>query len=325
MKFAEEKEFIREKPEVVINHLKSVKRETIAVNPMNLRLVTDTGSDSEKAILSVSNGYTKYYEVRKSFLIKLLRWYNFPVQIMNRLSTETVLSAANDFLLNIKSNTVLIKLENDEALTITGSSYTDLTDLDVLYLCKELGAENVSRNDFFLNLNSVNKFDVQPVPGDDCGFGFNIFNSETGFSSLRVSHFILRYICSNGATRAIKNGERKRLSHRNLSRSDALDYINKSVEEIEASKAELELNLCYLTMLDSDIIMETVNNKLTDILGKKETGILIREFRLNTERGVKDFDGTQYSLFNFITEKAKNYDINKRTLLEDLAGNIFLS
>jgi hypothetical protein len=325
MKFAEGKEFIRVKPEVVIRHLESVKRERIAVNPMNLRLVTGKGSDSEKVILIVSKGYSKYYEVRKSFLIKLLRWYNFPVHIMDRLSTETVLSAANDFLLNIKSNTVHVKLENEEALTITGSSYTDLTDLDVLYLCNESGAENVSRNDFFLNLNSRKKYNFEPVPGDDCGFGFNIFNSETGYSSLKVSHFILRYICSNGATRAVKNGERIRLSHRNLRRSDALDYINKSVEEIEASKAELELKLCNLTMLDSDIIMETVNNKLTGVIGKKETENLTEEFRLNTERGLKDFDGTQYSLFNFITAKAKDYDIYKRTLLEDLAGNIFLS
>lgn len=325
MKFAEETKFIREEPEVVIKHLKSVERKIIKTSPLNLRLVTGKESGAEKVILVVSNGDAKYYNVRESFLIKLLRWYNFPVHMMSRLSTETILSAANDFLLNIKSNTVHIKLENDEALTITGNQYSDLTDLDILQMCKGLGIEKISRNDFFMNLNSVKKYKIQPVPGDDCGIGFNIFNSETGFGALRVSHFILRYVCSNGATRQINKGEWKRLSHRNISRENALDYIKTSIKKIETSNAELALNLIYLSMLDSDKIIVTVKNRLSGFLGIKETEKLIDEFKTNTERGLKAFDGTQYSLFNFITAKAKDYDIHKRILLEDLAGNIFLS
>lgn len=325
MKFAEEKVFTGEKPETVIKHLKSVKREVIKSNPLNLRLVTGKESGAERVILVVSNGGAKYYDVRESFLIKLLRWYNFPVYMMNRLSTETILSAANDFLLNIKSDTVHIKLENEEALTITGKYYTDLTDLDILQMCEELNIGNVSRNDYFMNLNSFKKYEIQPVKGDDCGYGFNIFNSETGFGALRVSHFILRYICKNGATRRINNGERKRLNHRYISRQTALDYINECIAEVEKSNEEIASNLCSLTLLDSESKLEIVNNRLSGILGKKEADILIKEYRKKTERKVKEFEGTQYSLFNFITAKAKDYDIYKRTLLEDLAGNIFLS
>ena len=45
--------------------------------------------------------------------------------------------------------------------------------------------------------------EVAPIVNDFCGFGFDIVNSETGFASLAFNHFILRYVCTNGATTPI--------------------------------------------------------------------------------------------------------------------------
>jgi len=45
--------------------------------------------------------------------------------------------------------------------------------------------------------------------GDVCGFGYNVVNSETGFRALAISHYILRYVCSNGAVVPVR-GMKKR-------------------------------------------------------------------------------------------------------------------
>lgn len=325
MKFAKQIEFKNEKPETVIKHLKTVKRETVKANPLSLCLKTGTGNDAEKIFLMVANGKTKYYEVRKSFLMKLLKWYSFPTHIIPRLSTETIVSAANDFLLNIKSGEVFIKLENDEAITITSNRYTDIPDLEILELCNSLGIKKVNRNDFFMSIYSEEKLKFQPYPGDDCGFGFNIFNSETGFGALRISHYILRYVCSNGATVGIKKEEWKPLVHYDISKKDALVYIISSLKDIEVTRKIVFQKLKALKGQDAVDSIEKVKRNVAGILGYQESLKLLNEYNNSTKSRLKDFDGSQYSLFNFLTYKAKSYDIYRRTQLEQLAGNIFLS
>lgn len=326
MKFAEQKEFKLAKPEDVIKHLKSVKRDTFKTDPLSLRLKTGTGADAEKVFLMVSNGYTKFYDVRKSFLMKLLKWYNFPAHILPRLSTETVVSAANDFLLNIKSGEVFIKLENEEALTITSNRYTDIPDLDIIELCKHLGFDKVSRNDFFMSIYSKEIVKTEPIPGDTCGFGYNIFNSETGFGALQISHYILRYICSNGATVGINDEGWKPLIHYNISHEDVLNYINTSIQQLQARRYIIVNKL--KTLKEQEVKknnLETIKRKLSGLLGYQVSHKLIEEFDLRTKHDENDFDGSQYSLFNFLTYKAQSFDIYRRTQLEQLAGNIFLS
>lgn len=325
MKFAEQKEFKQAKPEEVIKHLRKVKRETIKVNPLSLILKTGSGPDAEKIHLMVSDGHTRFYDVRKSFLFKLLKWYSFPTYLLNRLSTETVVSAANDFLLNMKSNEVFIKLENEEALTITSSRYTDLPDLEILEMCKDMKIKSVTRNDFFMSMNSDDVYKVQPRKGDNCGFGFNIANSETGFHSLQVSHYILRYICSNGAMVQINKEKQKPLIHYNISRDYALNYIKESVKEVEKTRETIFNRLKGLTESVTEKEMISTKRKLSGILGYQESAKLMEQYKKNTEYNTEEFDGSQYSLFNFITSKAKSYDIYRRIQLEHLAGNIFLS
>lgn len=325
MKLAKPIEFKSEKPEKVIEHLRSVKRETIKASPLSLCLKTGTGTDAEKIFLMVSNGNTKNYEIRESFLMKLLKWYSFPTHVIPRLSTETVVSAANDFLLNIKSNEVFIKLENDEALTITSNKYTDIPDLEILERCSKLGFKEVSRNDFFMSINSKEVVKTQPVKCDECGFGYNVFNSETGFGALKISHFILRYICSNGATVGINKDGYKPLIHYNISRDEVFAYIDSSIKELETKRSEVIINLKQLHSQEDKNKLETVKRKLSGLLGYQTAQKLMEEYIWMSQSKEKDFDGSQYSLFNFLTSKAKNYDIYKRTQLEHLAGNIFLS
>lgn len=327
MKFKKQKEFKAAKPETVIKHLKGVKRDIIKVDPSSLLLKIGNGKETEGILLAVSNGSVRHFPVRETFILKLLKWYNFPAHLLSRLSTETIVSTANDFLLNIRSGNVFVKLENEEALTITSKRYADFPDLEILQMCQQYGINTVTRNDFFMSMNSNIISKKQPVKGDYCGFGFNIINSETGFASLQASHYILRYICSNGAMVKLGTNDNKRkpLVHYNLDRDEIVKYLDVSLKEIRETGEEMVKKLSEINSLKSTEILEKTRKGLSGILGFTEAAELIKKYILYTESKLKDFDGSQYALFNFITSQAKKYDIYKKTQMEHLAGNLFLN
>jgi hypothetical protein len=325
MKFTTSQEFLNAAPETVINHLESVKRVTIRVNPHSLVLKTGTGKDAQKIYLMVTNGRTTHYEIRKTFLLKLLKWYSFPNYVLNKLSTETIISIGNDFFLNIKSGDVFIKFENDEALTITSNRYADVPDLEILKICSGLGFDRVTRNDFFMSINSKINYKVQAIPGDDCGFGYNLYNSETGFGALKISHYILRYICANGAMVALKDDKSKPLVHYDITKGQVIEYINSSIQVLKNTRDKITAKLKLLPKMEDKEMLETVKRRLSVLLGIQTSQKLLDEYTYMSNSSSSDFDGSQYSLFNFITSKAKTFDIFKRTMMEDLAGSIFLS
>ena len=324
MKFPEETIFVKTDPKLVIKHLKSVERRIIKTSPATLCLKTGTGNKSENLYLHRNNGVSERYRVRRTFLYKLLKWYSFPVHLLPRLSTETIVSAANDFLLNIYSPYVIVKLENDEALTITSEKYTDIPDLDILEMCSDAGISEVSRDDFCMRIYSEEECRVAPVPGDDCGFGFNLFNSETGFMALKISHYILRYICSNGAVAAVNRGNRT-LIHYNLNRNEVFDYIKSSIKKIGESREQIinKLKLLNQSRADKKTI-DAAGRRLSGMLGYQETHKLMKVYEENTISKFEGFDSTKYALFNFITSSAKGYDIHIRARMEEIAGDLFL-
>ena len=324
MKFPDKIEFVREKPEKVIDHLRGVKRDIIKVNPASLCITAGSGTDAEKLFLAVSDGYKRLYPIRETFILKLLKWFNFPITQLHRYSTGTIISVANDFLLNINANEVFVKLENDEALTIVSDRFTDITDLEILEMCMDKKINSVNRNDFFMSINSTEIQKIKPFPGDDCGIGFNMTNSETGFHSLQMSHYILRYICSNGAMVKINQNDKTRLIHYDYSREYVFEYINDCLKEIDEKKNNITERLRLLKEFAADVKIEESRRKLGGILGYNEANKLIKEYQSKLKLDIVDYDGTAYSLFNFITHKAKSYDIMKRNRLEQLAGDIFL-
>lgn len=325
MKYPEETIFVRTEPTMVIKHLESVKRRIIKTSPSSLCLKTGTGNDSEFLYLHRNNGIHESYPVRRSFLHKLLKWYNLPTRLISRLSSETIVSAANDFLLNMNSSNVFIKLENDEALTITSLKYTDIPDLELLKICSISGISEVSRDDFCMRIYSEQEFETEPIPGDKCGFGYNLFNSETGFMGLKILHYILRYICSNGAIASFKGDDTKSLYHYNLDKDYAYQYIQNSLKKISETREQLIEKLRSLKVsYTSEKVLKLVLRRLSGVIGSAQAQSLMKSYKMNTASNLEEFDSTKYALFNFITSSAKTYDIHKRAQLEQVAGDLFL-
>lgn len=304
-------EFNNAKVHQVIDYLESINRKKIQVPPCNLKI----NSDGRYLFLSVMDDGVKDYLIRKSFLHKLLKWYSFPLGQLNRLSMDTITSVCNDYLMNINRSFVNITIEKGEALTITSPEYNEITDFDVIKSCAELGVRTVSRNDFMLRITTEEKFRFDAVPGDNCGIGINIINSETGFRTLSISHYVLRYVCSNGAIIRIdkSGGEKVHYGHRE---NELQLFLREQVALALANQKKVAQSISGLTNKNASSFIESVNKRIESYLGKNEARNFLSDLNSNS---------SLYDLFNLVTDKAKNYDLSRRILLEGLAGDLILN
>jgi hypothetical protein len=304
-------EFNNAKVHQVIEYLESIDRKKIQVPPCNLKI----NNDGRYLFLSVMEDGVKDYLIRKSFLHKLLKWYSFPLGQLNRLSIDTITSVCNDYLMNINRSFVNITIEKGEALTITSPEYNEITDLDVIKGCANLGVRTVSRNDFMLRITTEEKFKFDAVPGDNCGIGINVINSETGFRTLSISHYVLRYICSNGAIVKVNNtcGEKVHYGHQE---NELQLFLQAQVTMALSNQMKVAQSISGLTNKPASEFVESVNKRIESYLGKSEGRNFISNFNSNS---------SLYDLFNLVTLKAKNYDLSRRILLESLAGDLIFN
>lgn len=304
-------EFINASPDEVINYLQDLEREKLRLSPANLKIK----SDGKFLMLSIMDKGIEDYPIRKSFLYKLLKWYSFPMNQLYRLSNETLISICNDYLININREFVNVTIEKGEALTITSPDYNEITDLEVIKKCADLGVRTVSRNDFMMRITTEEKFKFEAVPGDKCGIGINVINSETGFRTLSIAHFILRYVCSNGAIVRIDNEANERV-HYGYKENELQEFLDEQVELALLKQKEVADSIKDLSKKPASDFINSVNRKVESYLGKYESKNFFSEMRK---------EATLYDLFNVVTDKAKKYDLAKRVSLENLAGDLILN
>jgi len=268
-------------------------------------------NDGRELFLRVSAGKTEEYPVRGSFLYKLLKWYSFPSRQIDRLSIDTVTSILNDYLLAIPGGDVNVTVEDGEALALTSRRYNELSDLDVLEGAARLGVALVSRNDFFMRVYGKTDYEVQPVPGDVCGLGYNLFNSETGFRSLSVRIFIRRYVCSNGAVVGVTTEEdRVHYGHPDM---ELNRFLESQIGEAEEQLPAAGVLLTRSTQISAAPEIEWTSRRLRPIIGRRRTDELIE--------GLGE-DSTMYDLANAVTSLAQTLDIRRRLLAESIGGDL---
>ena len=304
-------EFINARPVEVIDYLQDLDRVKLSLSPANLKIK----SDGKMLMLQIMDKGTQDYPIRKSFLHKLLKWYSFPINQLNRLSNETLISVCNDYLMNINIEYVNVTLEKGEALTITSPDYNDITDLEVIKKCADLGVRTISRNDFMMRITTEEKFKFEAVKGDNCGIGINIINSETGFRTLSIAHFVLRYVCSNGAIVRIDNNTNERI-HYGYKENKLQEFLDEQVALALLSQKEVADSIKDLSNKPAAEFIERVNKKIESFLGKNESKNFFES--INNQ-------STIYDIFNVVTDRAKTYDLSRRIFLENLAGNLILN
>lgn len=309
MNFSEGKEFNQVSPEIMIDYLKNLKRLTHTVIPGDISLFVK----EENIFLQVRNSVNEEYPVRKSFINKLLNWYHMPKELIPKLSVNSIVSVGNDFIGNIKSEKINVKVENGEATTITSSNYTDLTDLDVINICKNFEIDKISRNDYFLRIYTKIKHIFTPFEDEKLGIGYNIFNSETGFRALSIYPYLYRFESDSTGVVEPKNYSQKQIFHFGVKIAQMKKYIGnkmavngKNFKKIEGS----------VVKLDSRIPKE-FSRKLIPSLDR----MMFRTERETLFRKLSE-NSTAYDLYNTITSYAKKFDIGKQLYLEQIAGRM---
>ncbi|MBX3007636.1 MAG: DUF932 domain-containing protein [Melioribacteraceae bacterium] len=293
-----------------IDFLRWNNTENIIAAPESLAIKHDNRS----LYLTVfENNKIREFPIRRAFLEKLLKWYSFPIRQLDYFDIETVAMICNDYLMNMKSNTVAIKIEWGDALTIKSDKYVEVSDLELISNLKRLNIESVLIDDYTTTIKVEEMKKIKPFPGDEFGMGLSVQNSETGFSAVRIKDFLLRYVCTNGAYVANPNSEH-RFYHYNLFVQDIYDRIDIMINEIGWRAEKLERRI---QKMETPVHEQTVAKINKDIFHR--TAIKLLNDVISTDRTL-----TFYELFNLITERAKEFDYTKRRLIEEVAGRMIV-
>lgn len=292
----------------VVDFLRSRRLEKLRAESATLRIVNSGNS----LVLEHVNGQVQQWPLRHTFFQKLLRWYQFPRKPVYRMEIGDVVVLLNA-ILKLIGREVSVTIEDGDALSIFRAQYRELPDLDILGRCPQT-ISSVSRTDFFMRAFTETRFKADAVPGDTCGFGTNIFNSETGFMALEVSAFILRFICSNGAVCPLEYSSRHRLIHYNLSLEEVSQYLDQAFVSLNKTLPILAARLqesVKKPLPDEKVVINSLNGILDFPNGKK----LYEYYRAQNQSRL-------YDLFNFVTEQAKRYPAERRLQMEQYAGDL---
>ena len=310
MEYRRGPEFSQAEGREVREFLMSRQIQKHVIAPERLHIV----NDGTEHFLRISNGKTGEYPVRGSFLFKLLKWYRFPARQVHRLSIDTVSSVLNDYLLAIPGGEVNVTLEDGEAVSITSNRYNELSDLEVLDCAERVGVACVSRNDYFMRVYSETKYEVEPVPGDVCGIGCNVLNSETGFQALSVYMFIRRYVCSNGAVVRLTAADERRV-HYGHPDMELKSFLQAQMRAGELLREEAGRCIAKSALMPLHAVIDGVTEQLRPLIGRRKSDEIVESL---------GEDATVYDLANAVTSFAQTLDLKRRLQAESIGGELLV-
>lgn len=314
MKLIDGKIFDMVEPKIVIDYLKNLDTKIIEIDPRNIKVIK---VDNNNFKLEVVLEKKEFYSIRKSFLFKLLKWFNISYHNINHFNIDTIIAICNDNLKAISNNKyysyIKIKIENDEAVTILSSNFTVFSDLEVIDLAQKYNIDKISRDDFSMRIYTTIKENSEPIVGDKFGYGFNITNSETGFSQVKAENFILRYICTNGATTKISTNNLS-FNHYKMNKNNVKDKIIESLDNSKSISKIFDEKVKYAQKTKAELFFPNIQYQVNNIIGLSEGFRFFYTFN--------KISASKYDLFNYITDGAKKFNLLEKYQLEQLAGNL---
>ncbi|PKL82440.1 MAG: hypothetical protein CVV24_10105 [Ignavibacteriae bacterium HGW-Ignavibacteriae-3] len=285
-----------------------------ALNIENIKIEPDrlhVSNDGKLIYIDFLDKRIRQLPVRESFLYKLLKWYSFPAHQLRLLDIETVTSLLNDYLLAMKNKYVNVKIENGEALTITSERFTEVEDVELLKKINGDSIDSIYFTDYETSIRTKTQFKVIPFPEDEFGVGLNIVNSETGFKAFQINNYLLRYVCSNGSY--VKDHEDDiKLSHYDLFRQDAFSLLEHKMRSVNDKADQISSKIKAADHVISVEKIKEVNKEI-----QRKLGIELLKGLILSDRQM-----TMYELFNIITDRAKDFPMYQRILLERIGGQL---
>ena len=297
----------------IIDHLRSRDSKTIECYANSLKIIIENNTF---ILLHKEKNQTFSYPVRKTFLYKLLKWYNISHHNIHHFSNETLLGICNDNLKAIsnKNKSIYLLIEDNDVISIVSQYYTSISDLEVINLVDKCNTiSSISRDDFCMRIITEIKSKAEPIKGDICGFGLNITNSQTGFATLQAEHYILRYWCTNGATRKIK-GKHINVVHYGQNKQTIFAKLEDVIKNAPQEPDDFIRGVQESFRKKATYLFPTINYKVNAIISNYQGYTFFKKF--------DEKNANYYDLFNYITDTAKSYSVLERYRLEQLAGDL---
>jgi len=239
--------------------------------------------------------------------------------------SDLAINTLNEWIEDRKDQNTFIRLTDNNAYGFLSSKYSVFDDVEVINSIypvlkdKNYIVKNASVTPELLKMRIVSrdKIQVGEKEDDTLSYGFDISNSRTGKSSLKISFIVYRWICSNGMI--MGGGKASYYSQRHVGISDGafrsefgtflenIPELTKYAEEqIIASQKKSVTPKEIQQMVDQFKAMK-INKKVEDEL---ESVIYTGDVRC-----VWDFT-------NVLTAMAQKYNIETRERIETAAGRI---
>jgi hypothetical protein len=268
--------------------------------------------DDTCALLQWGSSTKQAVPIRQSFFDKLMRWHQFPLQILYRMKQDELLPLMNAAL-RLINNKVVIYMEDGEAQTIVSQNYARIADEELLDRIMRDDIEHITRTDHFIRITCREIKKVAVKPGDLVGVGSSIVNSETGFRALTVGWYLFRLVCSNGAIAPFSLYSERIYHQKRNNLGDQIDAALKSISEANAEEMFRVLTEAVKKPLP---LRREVERMLVPLLGFRETRTMLDpSYDKKADQGL-------YDLFNVITWNAKNYPPSIQLAMEEFAGNM---
>jgi hypothetical protein len=304
-------------------------------------LVTKIGADLKEISLD-ENGHIAFrgttYLITDWAFESLCRLLTIPKHFARSIPADLFLYNVNK-LKESNNQRVIILISRDNVINIFSHPYVAAKNEDILTGLQsmtkrlDLDLNEVKLSDRGMEVSFLRKgLNVEPVPGDVTKCGIDILNSETGYRGAKACFFLLRLICSNGASLSDRWGKVNWSYDYRISYERSLHNFFKGIEHLQiafntfnSSYAELryrELAICeYVNIWRR--LARIVGNEMADRI----TGI-DKDKRNYYNRQARDGDRHHsagiilYDIYNSITEAAQRYPFVQRRNLESLGGSL---
>ncbi len=302
--------FDNAEPKEVYDFLKSRQKQIISVESSDLKLI----KEGEHILLFINGKSKLSYSVSISFIHKVLMWFGINFRTIKHLPDELIVSICNENLKSINRK-VLLHIENNIVVSLTGQNFTYVSDLEMIENIKnKVKVISISRNDFITRIFTETEFETEPIVGDVSAIGFNVINSETGFSRLKTEQYIYRYICSNGASAPIRIGMKHIYKSSNKILKSVLELLNFSGDKLVRFSQKLKES----TEKQAFQFFPKLNREVATLIPSEEGYYFFKDLPVTVNT-------TKYDIYNYITDKAKKFDIFERYKLENFAGKFLLN
>lgn len=275
--------------------------------------------------------YGHGFEFSQPGFVGLCQQLNTPMSYIRKLAQEDggfALACNNlNFWIQHKKEgaSAFIRTTNDIVYGVLSDRYSVYDDLDVLsdfaeiFTSDRFVIKNASVSPTMMKIRFVSRDKFTLANGDEMSYGFDLTNSRTGQSSLRVQFLVFRWACSNGMIFGGASSSYFLQRHIKISRDEFVSSFVEFMEKIpELSKFCIEqIQKSAATKITPDLL-DSLLDKFR-IMTQNQAAADKMKMQIETNVVTVTY---AWDFLNLITQMAQEQEIAMREKMEVAAGSL---